>query len=89
MDLVKLANEIRQKLPRYARPLFIRLIQELKLTGTYKLMKKDLQKESYDVSKINDPIYFMGPQDKVYKKLDHDLFHQIQAEMPLHDGAKL
>ena len=31
----------------------------------------------------------MGPKDTVYKKLDHDLFHQIQAEMPLHDGAKL
>ena len=89
VDLVKLANEIRQKLPRYARPLFIRLIQELKLTGTYKLMKKDLQKESYDVSKINDPIYFMGPKDTTYKILDHDLFHQIQAQMPLHDGAKL
>ena len=52
-------------------------------------MKKDLQNEAYDVSKTNDPIYFMGPKDKVYKKLDHDLFHQIQAEMPLHDGAKL
>ena len=89
VDLVKLANEIRQKLPRYARPLFIRLIQELKLTATYKLMKKDLQKEAYDVSKINDPIYFMGPKDTVYKILDHDLFHQIQAQMPLHDGAKL
>jgi len=89
VDLVKLAAEIHRKLPKYARPLFIRLIQELKLTGTYKLMKKDLQTEAYDVSKINDPIYFMGPQDKVYKKLDHDLFHQIQAEMPLHDGAKL
>ena len=89
VDLVKLAKEIHQKLPKYARPLFIRLIQKLQLTGTYKLMKKDLQKEAYDVSKINDPIYFMGPKDKVYKKLDHDLFHQIQAEMPLHDGAKL
>ena len=87
--MVKLAAEIRQKLPKYARPLFIRLIQELKLTGTYKLMKKDLQKEAYDVTNINDPIYFMGPQDKIYKKLDHDLFHKIQAEMPLHDGAKL
>ena len=89
VDLAKLAKEIRQKLPKYARPLFIRLIQELKLTGTYKLMKKDLQNEAYNVSKINDPIYFMGPKDTVYKKLDHDLFQQIQAEMPLHDGAKL
>ena len=59
------------------------------LTGTYKLMAKGLQTETYNLSNINDCIYFMGPKDTVYKKLDHDLFHQIQAEMPLHDGAKL
>ena len=52
-------------------------------------MEKDLQTEAYNVSKINDRTYFMGPKDTVYKKLDRDLFHQIQAEMPLHDGAKL
>jgi hypothetical protein len=62
---------------------------ELKLTGTYKLIEKDLQAKAYDVSKINDPINFMGPKDTVNKKLDHDLFHQIQAEMRLHDRAKL
>ena len=33
------------------------------MTGTYKLMEKDLQTEAYNVSKINDRIYFMGPKD--------------------------
>ena len=73
------ANETCQKLPKNA----------IHLTGNYKLMEKDLQTEAYNVSKINDRTYFMGPKDTVYKKLDRDLFHQIQAEVPLHDGAKL
>ena len=79
MDLKSLAGKLRQKLPKYARPLFIRLIRELKLTGTYKLIKSELQKEGYDISSISDPVYFMGPGDVTYKKLDGDLFQQIRA----------
>ena len=74
-----LADEKCQKLPKYG----------IHLTRTYKLMEKDLQTEAYNVLKINDLFYFMGPKDTVYKKLDHYLFLQIQAEMPLHDRAKL
>ena len=79
VDLKSLAGKLRQKLPKYARPLFIRLIGELKLTGTYKLIKSELQKEGYDISSISDPVYFMGPGDVTYKKLDGDLFQQIRA----------
>ena len=64
-------------------------IAQIRHSFDWKLMEKDLQTEAYNVSKINDRIYFMGPKDTVYKKLDHDLFHQIQAEMPFHEGAKL
>ena len=88
MDLRKLAGDLRKKLPKYARPLFIRLIQDLPLTGTYKLMKKDLQNEAFDITRIDDPVYFMGPKDNFYKKLDRDLFEQIQTEM-VHEAAKL
>ena len=45
VDLELLAKQIRNKLPKYARPLFIRIIKDLPLTGTYKLMKNDLQKQ--------------------------------------------
>ena len=45
VDLELLAKQIRKKLPKYARPLFIRIIKDLPLTGTYKLMKKDLQEQ--------------------------------------------
>jgi solute carrier family 27 fatty acid transporter 1/4 len=81
LDLDRLASGIRQKLPKYARPLFIRIIRELKLTGTYKLVKRDLQKEGYDVTQVQDPIYFMGPKDMVYKRLDGELHQQFQSEL--------
>lgn len=86
MDVDKLAKDLQKRLPKYARPLFIRLISELQLTGTYKLVKRDLQTEGYNVNKVSDPIYFMGPNDKTYKKLDGDLYRQIQANVM---GAKL
>ena len=47
VDLELLAKQIRNKLPKYARPLFIRIIKDLPLTGTYKLMKNDLQKQGW------------------------------------------
>ena len=32
------------------------------MTGTYKLQKTELQKEGFDVTRIQDPVYFMGPK---------------------------
>jgi len=50
VDLEKLKTDIDSKLPRYARPLFLRRLKEsATLTGTYKLVKRDLQKEGYDI----------------------------------------
>ena len=88
MDLDKLAQELEKKLPKYARPLFVRLISSLELTGTYKLKKTQLQQESYDVSQITDPVFFMGPKDKTYKRLGRDLYHQIQTQV-MQQEAKL
>ena len=81
VNLDYLANQIRKKLPKYARPLFIRILSELPITGTYKLTKKDLQKQGYDLTQFQDPIYFMGPKDKTYKKMDLELMKQIQSSL--------
>ena len=45
-------------LPTYARPLFLRILPEAVLTGTFKQRKVELVKEGYDVSKVKDQLFF-------------------------------
>jgi fatty-acyl-CoA synthase len=46
-----------QRLPRYARPLFVRLPAAADMTGNYKLRKVDLQREGFDAALLKDPLY--------------------------------
>ncbi len=47
----------------------IECFQAATLTGTYKLIKRDLQREGFDIHLIgpNEEIFFMGPNDKEYR----------------------
>ena len=83
VDLQGLAEGLRKSLPHYARPMFIRLIKELQMTGTYKLQKKSLQEEAFDVRKVQDDIYFMGPKDSSYKLLDKDGYENLVSDFQL------
>ena len=44
-------------LPRYARPLFLRLTPALEATGTFKPVKRSLAADGFDPAKIADPLY--------------------------------
>ena len=57
-DLQGLRDFIAQRLPVYARPLFIRFRPALEVTGTFKQKKVDLVAEGYDPARTMDPIYF-------------------------------
>lgn len=46
-----------QRLPRYAAPLFVRLVDAPDMTGNYKLRKVDLQKQGYDTAQVRDPLF--------------------------------
>ncbi len=45
-------------LPHYARPVFLRIRQEVELTGTLKYSKTQLVREGYDPAISNDALYF-------------------------------
>ena len=81
VDLKKLAVGLRKALPHYARPMFVRLIKELQMTGTYKLQKTTLQDEGFDVTKVDDDIFFMGPKDEEYKILDLKNYQNLLANI--------
>jgi len=58
-DLNGLAQYIAKGLPSYARPLFIRILQDgMDITGTFKHKKSDLVKQGFNPSEVKDPMFF-------------------------------
>ncbi|KAL0849047.1 hypothetical protein ABMA28_013410 [Loxostege sticticalis] len=58
LDLSRLARDLDDSLPSYARPLFLRLVNDIEITSTFKLKKLHYQKEGFDPDVIKDPLYF-------------------------------
>ena len=82
IDLTELANGVKAQLPSFARPLFVRLVKHLDLTGTFKLKKFNLQREGFDLSEIgktgcNDKLFFLHPNTGNYEALTTDIFNSI------------
>merc|ERR1719495_103844 len=71
VDLGALAVGVTEQLPSFARPLFIRLVAHLDMTGTFKLKKFNLQKEGFDLteieSKSSDKLFFLHPNTGKYE----------------------
>ena len=78
LDLKNLAQGLAKVLPTYARPLFIRVVDTIELTGTYKLRKVDYQKDSFDLDKVTDDIYFLNPSSHTYVPFTMELYGQLK-----------
>ncbi|XP_038118477.1 long-chain fatty acid transport protein 4 isoform X1 [Culex quinquefasciatus] len=77
VDLVKLADTLKQSLPSYARPMFVRLLTKVDMTGTFKLKKLDLQKEGFDPNVIEDAVFYLSPKG-AYERLTKEAYEQIK-----------
>ncbi|MEH6551543.1 MAG: long-chain-acyl-CoA synthetase [Pseudomonadales bacterium] len=53
-------------LPAYAVPLFVRIVDTMDMTGTFKLRKINLQAEGYDPSLSHDQIFLLDHANKTY-----------------------
>ncbi len=79
LDLKGFSRHVNDKLPPYARPVFLRIQRDLDTTGTFKLLKGDLRKQAYDLKQVTDPLYVMKPGSSVYEPLDADFAKLIAA----------
>lgn len=63
-----LATAVYDHLPPYALPLFVRVVESLAHTSTFKSQKVDLRKEGYGGgdTEIEDPIYVLSGRDEGY-----------------------
>jgi fatty-acyl-CoA synthase len=76
-DLAVLANSLAKNLPPYARPVFLRLLPEMEITGTFKLRKVELVKEGFDPRALNEPLYMLDASSGRYVPLDAPLYEKV------------
>ncbi|MBW2236628.1 MAG: long-chain-acyl-CoA synthetase [Deltaproteobacteria bacterium] len=67
-----------ERLPAYATPVFVRPLGRPELTGTFKLRKVDLQREGFDLERIDDPVYVRDDRAKDYVRLDAEILEAIR-----------
>jgi fatty-acyl-CoA synthase len=68
--LETLSQNLEGTLPSYARPVFVRLLPQMEITGTFKQRKVELVKEGFDPSAIAEPLYWLDPATYKYEPLD-------------------
>ncbi|XP_034323107.2 long-chain fatty acid transport protein 2 isoform X2 [Magallana gigas] len=67
--LSELYSHVVGHLPHYARPVFIRVVQEFNTTQTMKHQKLRLVEEGFDVEAVRDPLFVINNQSKTYEAL--------------------
>ena len=78
LDLSAFRTHLRDRLPDYAVPVFLRMRDELDLTTTFKHVKSDLARQGYDPDAIGDAIYFNDREAERFVRLDTSLYESIQ-----------
>ncbi|HEX3953334.1 MAG TPA: long-chain-acyl-CoA synthetase [Stellaceae bacterium] len=76
-DAAALRQHLAERLPEYARPLFLRIRNEIEATATFKPKKQDLMAQGYDPAATAEPIYFNDRTSDAFIPLDQPLYEQI------------
>ncbi len=79
LDLEAFRAHLAENLPEYARPLFLRIMSEIEVTGTFKQKKLDLVRQGFDPTATRDAIYFSDPESRSFVRLDDALYEGIRA----------
>lgn len=79
LDLDSFSALVREQLPAYARPLFLRLLPEMGTTGTFKMLKGELREQRYDPDLVEDPLFVLKPGSERYEALTRDFASLVLA----------
>jgi fatty-acyl-CoA synthase len=78
-NLQELRRRLVARLPGYARPVLVRIVPALELTGTFKLKKQELARQGYDPASVSDQLYLDDGSRQEYVRLDAPLYQRLQA----------
>jgi hypothetical protein len=59
-NMKKIYIHCKKNLPKYARPLVLRIEKDTRMTSTFKHHKIDLVKEVFDPNLVSDPLLYMS-----------------------------
>ncbi|XP_068459887.1 hsFATP2a_ACSVL_like domain-containing protein [Clinocottus analis] len=76
-DCLHTYKQVVNYLPAYARPRFIRIQPCLEMTGTFKMKKVKLVEEGFNPAHIEDPLYFLDAEKRMYVPLTEDIYRAI------------
>jgi fatty-acyl-CoA synthase len=79
LDLVGLRKHLVGRLPPYARPVFLRIRNEVEVTGTFKYSKAELVRQGFDPAASADALYFDMLEWGAFVTLDRKLYDRIQT----------
>lgn len=74
-----LADYLRNILPKYAVPLFVRFVPDFEWTATHKIKKTNLKNEGYDPARLQQDIYVLLPESGKYEALSQEIHNNIIA----------
>ncbi len=77
-DIAALAQHVARELPAYAQPVFVRILPQIDVTGTFKPRKMDLVADGFDPVKVRGPVYVKDHKQS-YVKLTKAVFEKIAA----------
>ena len=78
LELTAFRAHLVDRLPEYARPLFLRIRNQLEVTATFKHAKTALAGDGYNPAAIDDAIYFNDRGQQAFVRLDTSLYARIQ-----------
>jgi fatty-acyl-CoA synthase len=79
LDLTAFRTHLVDRLPDYARPVFLRIRRDLDVTDTFKHTKNVLVREGYDPVAIGDAIYFNDRERQAFVRLNKPIYDRIQS----------
>ncbi len=76
-DGIALAAHASSRLPAYAVPQFVRLVNSLATTTTFKTQKQQLREDSCDPQRVSDPLFIFNGAKTAYEPLTAECWRQL------------
>ena len=75
----RLYEYVAAELPTYAQPRFLRVVESVSTTGTFKHKKVELRDEGWDPAKVTDPLLLRDVASKSYVELTPERAAKVRA----------